>query len=184
QDMMNCSKASALEPLAEAEDLRSSINSLKVMLSRGKKPSATSVAGFTRSLREKLDYYEALGRVLEAGTKNRKLLLEFQPAIEKLRKLSLLGVKCIEYLEGIAKDAELFANPPKALLDEVNATAKMVKEDSTQVLGQLDFGWRPGEKEGEGKRTEYMDDMGLPKFYSESPIMELYEFITSKWGAA
>ena len=169
QDLLNCSRASALDPLNEAEDLRSSVNSLKVMLSRSKKPSATTVSGFVRSMRDKLEYYEALGRALEASARNRKLLLEFQPALEKLRKLSLLGIECLEYVEVVTKDAETFANPPSALGQELARAAKIARDDKTQILGQVDFGWRPMEG---GKTMESLDDMGLPKFYSESPIWE------------
>jgi hyaluronoglucosaminidase len=149
RELIRASKASPLDP-TEAEDLRELLS--KVMHRDGRS---------RKELRKKLEFYLDLPEKL-GKTSEKKFLKEVGPLLEKIMKLSRLGLYCIDSLEHSKSSSETKRKMQKAI--------EAVRQDPIQVLGEMRFA--PENEKGYG--------LGLPRLSKESPVVQLYEYARTR----
>jgi len=150
--MIGSSMANPLDP-NEVADLAEEVRRL------AKAKNGPAREKMLEDLGTELETYLGLRRVLSASMKNRKLLSEFRPVLEKIHELAKLGLSCLD-LERRSRTDIFSTEEARRSRAKIRAELKKVHRNRTQALGEVAFG-------------KDLSDLGLPVVERESPIIEL-----------
>jgi hyaluronoglucosaminidase len=174
RSLIEVSKASALDP-QEAESLRKLVSELIASETSGGKWQEIA-----SELRRLLTEYANLRERFQTGLRNRKVLLEIEPILLKLKSLASFGLDCLDYVEKVKNSEKEHDDASSKLESKKKLEREMLElgKDKTQVLGQIYFGVKIQSDEGieENANESSYTDLGLPYLKMESPVIDLYEW--------
>lgn len=156
--LADCSRASPLNQ-REAEGLRNEVNRFIGSFERQRGKEAWPVCtDFAAKLRALLSLEEDL---LKRG-RNRKLLSEFEPVVEKVKKLAELGLVCLELAQTMRE-----GNQDRAKINHLRSVARRemakVEANKVQALGEVVF-------------ETSTSEVSLPCVRKVSPLLEFCQW--------